>query len=354
MWLRRRTGWLVFGLMVGPMLGCDGGVPHDPDALRPVVECLAPDARDQDSVTVWVHPTDPGRSTLIASDKVADRLFVYDLSGHVLQTVVTPKPGNVDVRRGFPLGGERIDILAFNQREAGLGIRVYRIDPETRRIERVDRGDASGQGEGGTLYHSRATDRFYYVMTSNLGVVTQYELTDDGSGRVASRPVRQWMAGRCEGAIADDRTGRLYIAAETRGIWELGAEPTDPTPGRLVARTGEHGLVPDVEGLTIYPVGDEDGYLIASNQNRHNFKVYRLGGEFDFLGTFRVQGAEGTDGVAAVETDLGPPWENGLFACHTGVGRCPVLVVPWPARAAGDGGDAAGPRRTIRHPARPD
>jgi len=340
--------------MTGTFVGCDGSPGTVADALRPVVECLAPDARDQDSVTVWVHPADPSRSTLIASDKVADRLFVYDLSGRVLQTVATPKPGNVDVRRGFPLGGERVDILAFNQREAGFGIRVYRIDPETRRLERVDRGDTSGQGEGGGLYHSRATDRFYYIMTSNIGVVTQYELTDDGTGRVATRPVRQWMAGRCEGAVADDRTGRLYIAAETRGIWELGAEPTDPTPGRLVARTGENGLAPDVEGLAIYPVGDEDGYLIASNQSQHNFKVYRLDREFTFLGTFSVQGGAGTDGVAAVEVDLGRPWGNGLFACHTSEGRCPVLVVPWPACAAGEGGDAAGPWRTIRHPARPD
>jgi 3-phytase len=319
-------GCRLFGRETEPVY-----VPRDVPVVAPHL-VLADDAvRDQDDMCIWVHPQRPADSLLVTSDKDANRLFVYDLAGKRLQTLDVPQPGNIDVRPGFPLGEGKVDIVAVNQRKQGFRIRVYAVDPQARRLARVD-NDAilTGPNYGGTLYRSAKTGRFYFITTSMEGVCEQVELTDDGSGRVAGRKVRTWRAGYAEGAVADDARGRLYVAAEDDGVWELGAEPDDPAPGRLVLRVGQHGLVDDLEGVAIHPDLAGGPALLVSNQGASNFKVFRLP-DLAPLGTFGVAGARATDGIAVEPRDLGGPWSGGLFACHTATEpRCPVLVVPWP------------------------
>ncbi|MBE3069113.1 MAG: phytase, partial [Planctomycetes bacterium] len=264
---------------------------QEPPVVEPVVACHDAAARDQDDLAIWVHPKDPAQSTIIASDKAAGRLFVYDLAGRTVQVVETPMPGNIDVRYGFPLGGRKVDIVAFNQRRNGFRIVVYAVDPATRKLERVDNGGIeTGPNYGGTLYHSAKTGRFYFITTSMPGECEQYELADDGSGKVAGRKVRTWKAGFAEAAVADDERGKLYIGEESAGVWELGAEPDDPAPGRRVIRTGENGLTADVEGLAIHPDVGGRRCLVVSNQSRNHFKVYRLD-DYALVGTFAVRGA---------------------------------------------------------------
>ncbi len=278
---------------------------------------------------IWVHPTDSSRSTVIASDKYANRVFVYDLEGRTIQSVPARHPGNIDVRYGFPLGGRKVDIVAFNQRDDPRII-VYKVESNTRRLERVD-DDRIGTAEnyGGTLFRSSRTGKFYFLTTSYSGLVEQYELADDGRGKIAGRQVRSWRSAFAEAAVADDETGRVYIGEEHRGVREVGGEPDDPTPGALVVKVGENGLTGDVEGLAIYYLPGGKGYLIVSNQGSNNFKVYGRARPHEFLGTFAIRGATDSDGLDVCNANLGPRFPKGLFACHTGEGNCPVLLTPW-------------------------
>ena len=299
------------------------------------VRCADPAAEDQDDMCVWVHPTEPALSTIIASDKDADKLFVYDLAGKVIQVVSARHPGNIDVRYGFPLGKEEVDIIAFNQRD-DPEILVYKVVAATRQLERVDNhAITTGENYGGTLYRSPKTGRFYFVTTSKSGSIEQYELSDDGAGKVRGRKVRSWtVGGQCEAAVADDETGTIYIGEEDKGVWEVGAEPEDATPGRLVIAIGENGLADDVEGLAIYYLPEGKGFLLVSNQSRDNYKVYRREGAHAFAGTFAVAGAESTDGLDVTNANLGPRFPHGLFACHSARDNpCPVLLTPWPSIA---------------------
>lgn len=244
-----------------------------------------------------------------------------------------PHPGNVDVRYGFPLGKHKVDIVAVNQREDPKII-VFTVDSQTRQLQRVD-NDAirTGANYGGTLYRSPNTGKFYFLTTSETGDIGQYDLADDGTGKVGGKQVRSWRIGKSEAAVADDEAGKLYIGEEGKGIWEVGGEPDDPAPGKLVITLGENGLTGDVEGLAIYRLPGGVGYLIVSNQGSSNFKVYQRAGAHEFLGTFAVQGAKNTDGIDLCHAHLGPHFPQGLFACHTGEGRCPVLLTPWEAIA---------------------
>jgi 3-phytase len=311
----------------------------------PTVTLAARGAGDQDDMCVWVHPTDPGRSVVIASDKQAGRLFVYDLDGKLLQAVAVKHPGNIDLRYGFPLGGQPADIAAVNLRD-DRRLAVFRIDPETRTLARVDDGKiATGENYGGCLYRSPKTGTFYAVITSYSGAVSQFELADDGTGKVRGKRVRGWkVGGVCEAAVADDRAGRVYISEEAKGVWELGGEPGDPAPGALTIKVGEHGLKGDVEGLALFHLADGAGYLIVSDQGPSTFRVYRREGKHEYVGSFRVAEAADTDGIEAVSVGLGPGFPDGLFLCHTGArSPCPVLLTPWGSIAKSFTPPLAGP-----------
>ena len=81
------------------------------------VTCAASGIGDQDDMCIWVHPDDPALSTIITSDKDKSALFVYSLDGSGLYSYpLTMKPGNIDILYNFPLDGELIDVVAFNER----------------------------------------------------------------------------------------------------------------------------------------------------------------------------------------------------------------------------------------------
>jgi 3-phytase len=299
--------------------------------ISPIRELRAQTAGDQDDMCVWVHPQDRSHSTVIVSDKEAGRLFVYDLSGRLLQELLAQKPGNIDIRSGFPLAGSPVDIVVVNQREGADGFKllVYKVNRQTRLLERVDDDIRTGDNYGGCLFHNRKAGRFYFVCTSESGTVEQYQLDGSDIGKVTGKKVRSWPLGKCEGAVADDETGRIFISEESRGIWKLGGEPEDPAPGKLILKIGDHGLEGDLEGLAIGRRGDGNDFLIVSDQGRSRFVLFELAGEHRLLGEFSIAGARDTDGIELVLGDLGPSFPGGLFACHTARLERGVLLTAW-------------------------
>src|SRR3989454_5299470 len=230
---------------------------------------------DQDDMCIWVHPSDRSQSTVITSDKGANKLFVYDLAGNTLQTLPTPgKPGNIDVRYGFLLAGHPVDIVVCNDR-TNLTLLVYTVDPATRLLARVDTGGiGTGNNYGSCLYHSLRTGAYYAFTAATMGEIHQFQLSDQAD-RVGGTLVRSWNIGtQTEACVCDDETGFAYFAEEQVGIWKIGAEPTDFTSGTLIAAEGDaSGLTADVEGLASYYAAGRGGYVLASIQGNTTFKV---------------------------------------------------------------------------------
>lgn len=310
-------------------------VAKPPEPPVPTVTLTNPAARDQDDLCVWVHPTNPADSTVIVSDKGASKLFVYGLDGTLLQAVDAKHPGNIDLRTGFPLGEKTTDIVAVNLRD-DRKLAVYAVDPESRKLTRVDDGAiATGENYGGCLYKSAKTGKFFAFTTSYGKTVAQIELASDGKGKVSGKKVRSWkVTGVCEAAVADDAEGKVYVSEETAGVWEVGAEPDAATPGTLVIKVKENGLAGDVEGLALVALPEGKGYLFVSDQGKNTFRVYRREGKHEYVGAFAVKGAADTDGIEIAATDLGAKFPQGLFACHTAAkSPCPVLLVPLDAIA---------------------
>jgi 3-phytase len=282
-----------------------------------------PSERDSaDDIAVWVDPVDPSRSLVIGTDKRAG-LEVYELSGRRLQHL--PRQGranNVDLRPGFPLGGQVVDLVAT----AGRGMAFYRVDPQTRTLVEVGARPFREEHfeQGMCLYHSAVSGRFYAFVASPDGTVKQWELFDQG-GLVDARWLRTIDVGTwSEGCVADDDLGRLFVGEEDVGIWRYDAEPGRAAPGQrmLVDRVGGGQLTADVEGLAIVAQPGRRGYLMAASQGDDTFVIYRRGLKHEFVGRFRVEpggvadGCTGTDGIEALATYLGPEFPAGIFICQ--------------------------------------
>src|SRR5204863_6712411 len=105
---RRGSRFLALGLVCSLALG---SLPaRAQTVVSPVRALAATGYQDEDDMCFWLHPTDLSLSTVVVSDKSANKLFVYDLQGAVLQTITSSQPGNIDVRYNVPFGGQLVDI----------------------------------------------------------------------------------------------------------------------------------------------------------------------------------------------------------------------------------------------------
>ena len=301
-----------------------------------------------DDACVWIHPDTPSLSTVIGTNKEGKQggLHVYGLDGKEIQFISNGAINNVDIRYGIPLGGINVALVVAGNRVRN-SIVVYAVNPTTRQLESVAaRMIEVGIGiYGSCLYQSRQTGKVYaFVNAKNLGAVEQWELFDNGSGKIDAKKVRSFNVGsQVEGCVADDARGIFYIGEEAVGIWKYGAEPGDSNEGILVDDTSAQGhLTPDVEGLTIYCTSDGGGYLIASSQGSSAYVIYERGGENRHLGTFRIgEGSgidrvTGTDGIDVTNCNLGPAFPNGMFVAQddrNGGDNQNFKLVPWQAIA---------------------
>jgi 3-phytase len=291
------------------------------DVVEPRFRLSATGLVDTDDMCIWIHPTDTSLSTIIVSDKDTGKIVVFDLAGEVVQSMrlgSRAELGNIDVRYGFPLGDELVDIVAVNKRSTGT-ILVFKVDPDTRQLSEIDDGVVLGDDNYGMcLYKSADTGKFYAFATSEFNGVMQYELADNGQGQISLDLVRSWDQGYCEGAVADDELGYVYICEEATGIWRYNAEPDGPTTGTQIAAIGENGFEDDAEGVTIYFARGGGGYIIVSSQGNSSFLVFKRRPPHSFVKAFRISGVRETDGVDVTNVNLGSAFPSGLFVCHDG------------------------------------
>ncbi|MDA0680996.1 MAG: phytase [Proteobacteria bacterium] len=297
-----------------------------------------------DDPAIWVHPDDPSLSVIIGTQKKLG-INVYDLSGRQLQSLADGRINNADIRYGFMLGGESVDIVTGSNR-TNQSISIWKVDPVTRTLVEIADGIiATGMGDpyGQCMYKSPTTGYFYVYINDTDGVVKQWQLVDAGNGKVGVTLVREFSVGsQTEGCTADDELGHLYVGEENNALWKYSAEP-DGGDERIMVDDVESGnLTADVEGVSIYYGPEGTGYIIASNQGADNYLVYERQGDNRFLGHFHVvadevtgiDGASETDGLDVTSANLGPQFPHGVLIVQDGRNITPVdkqnyKIVPW-------------------------
>ena len=319
-------------LFAGDLNRLQAAEPVDrPPEVEPIILCRNPTKGDQDDLAFWIDEQNPARSVVFASDKKGGQIISYDLDGNVLQVVKVGKPGNIDIRQSVTLNGQTMDLVVWNQREPDFRIRVCRFDAKSRKIDFIDAdGIPTEPNYGGTLYHNKQTQRIYFLATSKgPSEVSQYELATDDKGLVSGKKVRGWSFQLCECAVADEHEGVFYLAVEDEGIWKLPADPKDPQQPVQILKVGEHGLVPDLEGLALTDGHDGKRWLIVSSQGSNTFRVFETQPLYRFVGAFAVKGAVASDGIDLCSRSLGPQFPHGVFGCHTDIDGHPILLSDW-------------------------
>jgi 3-phytase len=320
---------LFYALIVLALSGCASATPPAGDDVTIVAaivetEPMPHEGDSADDPAIWVDPADPALSLIVGTDKLGG-LAVYDLDGRQIQYLPDGHMNNVDLRSGFMLGERSVTLVTAGNRSDN-SIAIYRLDPATRRLENVAaRTIATIEVYGSCMYRSAKTGKLYYFVNSKAGAVEQWELFDDGQGRVDGRRVRAFALGsQTEGCVADDELGRLYIGEEAIGIWRYGAEPGDGDARTQVDVAGEMGhLTSNVEGLALVYGQNGSGYLLASSQGSSTYALYRRG-DNTYVGSFAIGDGDGidgvsdTDGIDATSASLGPAFPDGLFVAQDG------------------------------------
>lgn len=260
--------------------------------IRPVVETAAL-PHDADDPAIWLHPTDPGRSLILATDKIAEKggLYVFGLDGKLRQTLAPlDRPNNVDVEYGVTLGSRQVDIAVVTERKQHR-LRVYAIPADGGAL--VDLAPAgipvlAGQaGEasepmGVALYKRPRDGATFALVAPKTGATAdylwQYRLEADAAGAPTGTLVRRFGAfsrrgatpleiGEIEAVVVDDELGYVYYSDERFGIRKWQADPEHADAGRELAVFGREGYAGDREGLAIYApmtTGRTDGSSAAA------------------------------------------------------------------------------------------
>jgi len=343
-----------------------------PPAPSPLSKAIEIDAEyataslpnDPDDPAIWVHPTDPSRSLIIGTMKVASpagAIVVFGLDGQIRQVVSgIDRPNNIDVEYGLRLGGQLVDIAVATER-LQRQLRVFRIDRDNGRL--VDLGGvpilADQNGEAGApmgigLYR-RARDGAVFAIVAPKegprdGYVWQYRLNDAGNGRVSATFVRRFGTfsatsvrdeNEIEAVAVDDELGYVYYADEADGIHKWHADPDRADAGRELAVFGKSGFRGDREGIAIYALSNGTGYIVCTDQldEDSEYHVYAREGTaanpHDHSREIAVMrgGADATDGLEISSRALGPGLPNGaMIAMNSGPKN--FLVFRWQDVAA--------------------
>src|SRR5687767_10559237 len=185
--------------------------PPAPSPLSKALEIEAeygtvPLANDPDDPAIWVHPSDPSRSLILGTMKVAapaGALVVFGLDGQIRQVISgIDRPNNVDVEYGFQLAGSRVDVAVVTER-LSRQLRIFRIDPAQGRL--VDLGGTpilqDQEGENGApmgigLYRRGRDGAIFAIVAPKAGpregYLWQYRLVDAGGGRIGATFIRRF------------------------------------------------------------------------------------------------------------------------------------------------------------------
>lgn len=272
-----------------------------------------------DDPAIWRNAADPANSLIVGTDKKAG-LYVYGLDGAVRSFLPAGQLNNVDL---IELGDGTVLVGASDRGDpANAQIAFFTLSPAGLLTALPKTGVGPGEAYGFCMAPPTGDGLMRSYMVTKQGPVmeTVFGGTPKAMQKLSSRVFT--IATQAEGCVVDPRTDTLYVGEENAGIWRFDLAATAPV-GELVARADGLALVADVEGLTLAPIGETGGYLIASSQGDNAYTAFALP-SMDYIGRVRIadsgdiDGTSETDGIAFAPGDFGSVFPEGLFVAQDG------------------------------------
>lgn len=319
--------WFTFGIFSLPILGWLGTQVDTKSQVHVVnaaakTDDVATKGDAADDSCIYINQNDSSKSLVIGTDKKSG-LGIYDLSGKRVQDFPDGKMNNVDIRYGFPLNNSSLPLIAANNRTTNT-IDFYYVDQTSNLVNRLDVGthNALIEAYGSCMYQNKISKKYYVFVTSKTGEIAQFEISSSDSKLKLEKVRSLKVDSKSEACTVDDDLNKLYVAEEAVGIWQFNANVDSGEERKLIDKVSEGGhLIPDVEGLAIYRLQNNEGYLLASSQGENSFNIYdRVTG--NFLGKFQVSYnghmIENTDGIDITSHDLGTNFPFGMIVVQDG------------------------------------
>lgn len=309
---------------------------------------------DADDPAIWVNRIDPSKSLILGTDKIEEKggLYVFGLDGKIVEKI-TPidRPNNVDVDYDFQLGDEKVDLAVLTERKQGK-LRIFAIDQSSGKLTDVGGNTAIlGEAEGdakepmGIGLFRRGDGAMFAIVSPKSGGKTnylaQYRLVEN-DGKIDLKLVRRFGnfsgltkegEGEIEAIVVDDEMGIVYYSDELAGIRKYWADPEKG--GAELAFFGTDKYVGDREGLAIYPTTKGEGFLLSVDQIEKKSRIFVYSraqtSETDWSNkALRVieTPADSTDGMEAVNRDLGPDFPEGIVVMMDSVNKR-FLIFDW-------------------------
>lgn len=262
---------------------------------------------------------DPRASLVLGADAQAG-LHLYGLDGIEKGFVQAGRLAGIDVRGDFPFDEREQALIAAADR-SNKALALFILDPERATVARPEGGAIPLDIEDpvGACIHRDADGVFYAGITGGSGAFRQFRVSA-AAGGVAAEEVRRFdvdaPAGSC---VVDDRSGAMFLAAATVGVWRYDAAPAGGASRVLFASVGET-LAPDVSSVAIYSGRSGPGVLLAAAPSSPEISAFALSNA-KFLARFDIEGdpEAGTDGVSipagvTAVTNAPPDFPDGLLA----------------------------------------
>ncbi|XXD82221.1 phytase [Pseudomonas sp. Z5-35] len=307
----------------------------------PAVAQSEPVARQGDAAddpAIWVHPTTPALSRVLGTNK-KQGLLAYDLQGKLLQELPVGRLNNVDVRSGFKLGTQTVDLAVASNRDRN-SLSLFSIDRASGELREAGEIPTPLKEIYGICLFQPAEGELYAFANGKDGRYLQYRLSATGAG-VKGELVRQFnVDSQPEGCVADDQRQRLFLGEEDVGVWAMDARADQPSTLTRVIKVGPQ-LHADVEGIALYRNAGHD-YLVVSSQGNDSYVLLDAEPPYAVRGalwvglnaTAGIDGASETDGLEVTSVNLGGPWSQGMLVVQDGRKRMPEQAqnfkfVPW-------------------------
>lgn len=295
----------------------------------PVPSVAGEDAADDPAF--WYNAAHPEESRIIGTDKKGG-LAIYNLNGEELHYYQVGRLNNVDLRYGFELNGQLVDVVAASDRSKH-SVRLYTIteDGLTEVGQPLVALDSAIVDEpyGLCMYHNKADNSYYVFVGGKEGGVQQLKLVANADS-ILLEPVRHLQVGsQAEGMTADDETDVFYLAEEAGGIHKFSAHADGDTSSVVLPLS--HGkdnpaLVADLEGIDLSYGPNGTGYLIVSSQGNFSYALFERQESHSYIGSFKivdgvVDGVEETDGLCVFGGAVGERFPQGLLVVQDGFNK---------------------------------
>ncbi|MBX8475598.1 phytase [Pseudomonas cichorii] len=291
-----------------------------------------------DDPAIWIHPKNPAQSRVLGTNK-KQGLLVYDLKGKQLQELAVGRLNNVDVRPGFMLGKQKVDLAVASNRDRN-SLSLFSIDRTSGVLGEAGEIPTPLAQIYGVCLFQPASGEIYAFANDKDGSFLQYRISAP-DGKARGELVRSFKVdSQPEGCVADDQRQRLFLGEEDVGVWAVDARADQPATLSSVIKVGDV-VHADVEGLALYQSEQHD-YLVISSQGNDSYVVVDAEAPYALRGTFRVglnarlgiDGTSETDGLEVTSANLGGPWSKGMLVVQDGRKRMPEQAqnfkfVPW-------------------------